>query len=203
MKKECLLDRHLTDIAGIKKNAIFKENHEESRLINLIFTWYTELGISMRDIVFKLNAEGYKSRRSNWSNGTISGILKNPCYLSCKLNTNTNVYVDGIRTKNIKDESEWIIYDLPQILNKSLCEKVANRREFNIKKQKRTTWQEEFWLRDSMLCMKCGGRLHAKKGVPRKDGSFPRYYACHWGTCSEKDLKIDNKDTMCEDFYYC
>jgi len=44
-----------------------------------------------------------------------------------------------------------------------------------------------------MLCMKCGGKLHAKKGVPRKDGSFPRYYACHWGTCSETDLKIDNK----------
>jgi len=85
-----------------KKESIFKENIEESRLLNLIFTWYTELGVSMRDIVFKLNAEGYKSRRANWSNGTISGILKNPCYETCKLNTNTNIYIDGIRTKKQK-----------------------------------------------------------------------------------------------------
>lgn len=177
-----------------KNEAIFKENKEESIILNRIFKMYVENNISMKDITLKLNAEGSRSRRSKWSSSTISGIFKNKCYLDCKLVNNTKVYIDGIRTNELKDESEWIVYDLPLIIEKSLCEKVERRREFNIKKQKRTTWQENFWLRDSLKCMSCNGKLRAKKGSERNDETFPRYYICHWGTCSDKDLKIDNRE---------
>lgn len=88
-----------------KKKCKLEENIKESEILTLMFSWYTKLGFSMRDIVQRLKNEGYKSRRRDWTNGTLSGIMKNPCYGSCKLHTNTRVYIDSKRTKTIKPES--------------------------------------------------------------------------------------------------
>ena len=131
-----------------KKKCEFKIRKREETVLNKILNMYVKLGMSMKDLVIQLNEDGYKSRRAKWSTGTLSGILKNPCYNTCKLVTNAHVYVDGKRTKQKKDESEWIIYDLPRIVSKSLWEQVEKKRHFNVRKQKRTTWQQEFWLRE-------------------------------------------------------
>ena len=177
-----------------KKTCKFEENQQEAEVLKLIFSWYTKLGISMREIILKLDREGYRSRRATWSNGTLSGIMQNPCYSSCKLHTNTKVYVDGKRTQTSKSEEDWITFDLPRIVPKSLCDAVEKRREFNITKQKRTTWQNDHWLRGSLHCGRCGARMRVIKGNDRVDGSFPTYYVCHWSCCSEKDLKIEKRE---------
>ncbi len=177
-----------------KKKCIFIENKEESKVLILMLNWYVKIGISMKDVVIKLINEGYKSRRSQWYDGTVSTVFRNPCYGTCKLNTNTRVYVDGKRTNQLKDESEWIVFDLPRIVPKSLWNKVTEKRKYNIRKQKRTTWQQDSWLRDSLRCMQCGGRVHPKKGPTRKSGIYRKYYACFWGNCTDRELIINNRD---------
>lgn len=183
-----------------KKKCEFKENEEESKILSLMLKRYVNLGSSMKDLALSLNEDGYKSRRAKWATGTLSYILSNPCYRTCELNTNTRVYEDGKRTKKAKNESEWITYDLPRILPDSLLKKVDKKREFNTKKQKRTTWQLDRWLRDSLHCMNCGGKIIAKKGSTRKDGTYPTYYACYWGTCSSKELILSNRKKCIKDY---
>ncbi len=148
----------------------------------------------MKDVVIKLINEGYRSRRAQWYDGTVSSVLRNPCYGTCKLNTNTRVYVDSKRTNQLKDESEWIVFDLPRLVPKSLWNKVTEKRQFNIRKQKRSTWTQDSWLRDSLRCMQCGGKVNPKKGPTRKDGIYLKYYACYWGNCIERELKISNRE---------
>ncbi len=177
-----------------KKACEFKENKDESKVLKLVFNWYTKLGFSMRDIVQELHKEGYRGRRVKWTNGSLSSIMKNPCYSACKLVTNTRVYVDSKRTKELKPESEWIIFDLPRIVPKSLCDRVKKRRTFNISKQKRTLWQENHWLRGTLFCGHCGGKMRVNKGNKRKDGTFPKYYVCHWACCAARDLKIESRE---------
>ena len=177
-----------------KKKCTFKENKEESEILILMLNWYVKLGLSMKDVVIKLINEGYRGRRGQWYDGTVSSILKNPCYSTCKLNTNTRVYVDSKRTDQLKDESEWIVFDLPRIVPKSLWNKVTEKRQFNIRKQKRTTWQQDSWLRDSLRCMQCGGRVYPRKGQTKKNGTYLKYYACYWGSCTIQELTIHNRE---------
>lgn len=186
------------------KEAAKMETHpEEAKLLHRIFRLYANTGLSMKDITIKLNNEGYKGRRAAWANATIGGIFDNRAYGTGQLVTNKYVYnEDGNRTKELKPESEWIIYPVPRIISSSLWEKVQARREFNRKKQKRTTWQQEYWLRDNMTCSNCGGKLVAKRGSSRKDGTYPRYYACFWGTTSAKDLQSSRRKKCDSTFIY-
>jgi site-specific DNA recombinase len=176
-----------------KEDAKMEENPKEAKILNRIFRMYTNKGLSMKDITIKLNAEGFKSRRAAWTNGTLSGIFNNQVYGTCQLITNRHVYDEGKRTKKFKPENEWIIFPVPRIVSASLWDKVQARRKFNKRKQKHTTWQQEYWLRDNMTCHHCGGKLIAKRGSTRKDGTYPRYYACYWGNTSQKDLKSANR----------
>ena len=176
-----------------KKQCLFVVNPEEASLLERIVKMYVNLGVGMKDIAIQLNDEGLRSRRSKWSTGTLSGILKNNCYSTAELVTNTRVYNDGKRTEVLKPESEWIVYSLPRIISKELWSKVEKKREFNKVKQKRTTWQQEFWLRDLLKCGLCGSKISAARGNSRVDGSFPRYYACCLGNLSPKELKLDER----------
>ena len=72
--------------------------------------------------------------------------------------------------------------------------KVTEKRQFNIRKQKRTTWQQDSWLRDSLWCMQCGGKVYSKKGPTKKNGTFLKYYVCYWGNCTDQELKIHNRE---------
>lgn len=177
-----------------KKELKIIENKEESETIKKIFTWYTKLGYSMRDIRDQLNKEGLKSRRKGWTNGTLTGIFHNECYSTGKLHTNTRKYVDGKRTKELKPKEEWITYDVPKLITHQMYEEVKKRRQFNKEKQKRTTWQKEHWIRGSLFCGKCGSKMRIRKGNIRKDGTSTKYYICHWSNCSPRDLKFEKRE---------
>jgi len=184
-----------------KAAAEIKKHPHESEVLNKIMRLYVNAGMSMKDITIKLNSEGVRGRRAEWSNGSLSGIFGNPVYGSQQLVTNQYVYdEDGKRTKELKPDSEWITYEVPRIISLDLWQKVQARREFNKRKQKHTTWQQDYWLRDNLFCAHCGGKIIAKRGSSRKDGSFPKYYACFWGTTSQKDL-MSAKREKCDSTY--
>lgn len=62
--------------------AYYEIIEEESRVVREVYRLYTEEGLSIREIVHKLNAQGIptRKRKSLWERSTVWGILRNPAY---------------------------------------------------------------------------------------------------------------------------
>jgi hypothetical protein len=98
------------------------------------------------------------------------------------------MYKDCKRLKEKKDASEHIDFPIKPIISKSLWDKIQEKTAFNKSKGKRVTISNSHWLRDMLYCAECGGRIKARYGSKRKDGSMPAYYCCFWSQTSSKDL---------------
>lgn len=176
---------------------------EEAEVYNRIVLMYTKQGMAMRDIAIKLNAEGLKCKRSVFASGTISYILKNPCYYG-NYSVNTNIYVDGKRgagtkrTKDKKPESEVISFPIPAIITKPEWDAIQEATKFKkIITKHSTETTMKFFLRNVLICDRCGARMNARIGSKRKDGSINRYYVCYFAGTSKKNIECGH-DEKCD-----
>lgn len=174
-------------------------NEREASIYREIVQMYTGLSLSMKDIAIKLNDRGLKAKRRPFSSVTISDILKNPAYYGHYV-LNKHVYKDSKRgtgtrrTKELKPESEHIIFDIPTLISKPEWDAIQAKTDFNKTKSKRAGYDQKFyWLRDLLVCGECGGIVKPHHGVRRKDGGFPRYYSCYWSMQNPKTLKLSKK----------
>jgi site-specific DNA recombinase len=175
---------------------------KDAEIYQRIVIMYMEQGMAFRDIAIKLNSEGLKCKRTVWSSGTISYVLKNPCYYGY-YTCNTVVYVDGKkgagtkRTKTLKPESEVITFPIPALINKAewnrLQEKVKSKK---IQSKRIGEHTLKYFLRNVLICNRCGGRMTYKVGTQRKDGHINRYYICYWSGTSKKNRE-GHRDHKC------
>jgi len=158
--------------------------------------------MSFQDICIKLREQGIKCKWADWSSSTISYMLKNPAYYGNYI-VNQYVYEDGSRgvgskrTKRKKPSSEHITYQITPLISKSRWDQIQQRIEFNKLKSKRSNRTKDFFVRDVLICGRCGGRVKPKLGTVRKDGTAPRYYACYWASTSKKNLKASGRHRKC------
>lgn len=168
-------------------------NVRESDIYHRIVKMYVNQRLSLRDIAIKLNSEGLKCKRAAWSNVTVSYILKNPAYYGTYI-VNKYLYEDGNkgvgtrRSKREKPSSEWIEFPIPNLISKTRWDKIQQVIQFNKVKSKRCESTTEFFLRDSIICGRCGAKVKPRIGSKRKDGSALRYYVCYWAGTSSKNL---------------
>jgi len=173
---------------------------EEAEIYNRIVNMYVNQHLAMRDIAIKLNAEGLKCKRAVFNAAVISYILKNPCYYG-SYTVNRHVYVDGPRgagtkrTKTLKPESEAIEFPIPAIIGKPEWDRIqeATRRN-KVKVKHKGEFTDLFFLRNVLKCGVCGGKLQARIGNRRKDGTAPRYYVCYWAGTSRKSIESGRKN---------
>jgi site-specific DNA recombinase len=160
-----------------------------------IVKMYCEQGMPMRDIAIQLNNEGLKCKRSVWSSGTISYILKNQIYYGLYV-VNQFVYIDGNRgagtkrTKKRKPESEAITFPVDPLISKPEWDRIQQITKHNKIIPKRTSENTmSFFLRSVLVCGRCGSRMNARMGSTKKDGSFLRYYVCYYSGTSKKSIE--------------
>ena len=91
-------------------------NKEEAKVVDQIFTWYTEEGYGAAKIANTLNERGYKTKRNCvWSQNAVCRILTNELYTGKIINGKQEItdFLTGRRSE--KDSDEWIVVEKPEL----------------------------------------------------------------------------------------
>lgn len=179
-----------------KKERILVEKPEESKIVKMIFDWYTEDRISTYSIAQKLTAMGIPTKRGNkeWERGTITDILHNAHYIG-KVSWNaqqTKRVLDPEtgKTKKVRVKKGTGEYDLYEGKHKGFIseEQFWKVREF-YGKQAPVKVNKELTnpLSGVMVCCECG-RSIALLRYPEDDGRVNRYQHKHGKKCSKPSV---------------
>jgi site-specific DNA recombinase len=162
---------------------------EEADTYMRIISLYLNQGLSFKDIVIQLNDEGLKCKKAPWSSAVISYMFKNPIYYGHYV-TNKFKYIEGKRSKENKPTTEHIEYrDVPAIISKDVWDRLQSKIAFNKVKSKRTDWTKDYFLRDLLICGRCGRKVSAHAGSVKKSGERYRYYSCYLAGTSQKKAR--------------
>ena len=136
------------DVIKVNGSRQFVENETEAAVVRLMFNLYAK-GFSLQDIVdyfaeHKIPKPGASSKRrahgqlitnKNWHSGTIANMLKNETYAGRWYYRKTKpVKVASGKVRNIpRPRDEWIMVNVPAIIDDALFEAVQNRKRANKK----------------------------------------------------------------------
>lgn len=167
----------------------YEIDENEAKTVRLIWKWFAEDRISIRQILKKLYDEGIppKKRKSAfWTKGPVVRILKCETYVTGKAYYNKSEAVvakhpsKDTKYKKIKKTSrkirareDWIAFDVPKIISDySLYEKVQNILDFN---QKYAYKKRRYpYLLSGLTYCDCGNR---RVGDGTSEGGH-FYYRC-------------------------
>ncbi len=170
-------------------------DEEEAEIMKKIYEMYLEEK-SLRGVTDRLNAEGYKTRKSlPWATASVSRVLTNPTYtgriLYGKKKTSLTGQLEKVPKENwkiVKGEHERIISD--DIFYK--VQELVQERSF-----KRTKATKTYLLSGLLKCGKCKGPVYGytyrkkhkdKKGKTKITEYF--WYRCHnYGSKGSKICK--------------
>ena len=161
-------------------------NERERPIIEKIFEWYIN-GLSLIQIAYKLNLEGYKTKKNkSFSKNSIYDIVSNERY--------TGVYIFNKGTKNShrinsKDEIR-IDNGIPPIISKETYKKAMEIRNKN--RQAPSTATKNIYLLSGLIkCGKCGSNYCGQTTQRTKNG---KTYTKGWYFCGKRNdiNKCDN-----------
>ena len=162
-------------------------NEKEAKVVQDIFSWVADEGLTLRKIVVRLqelNIQPRKSKFGIWRTSTLSNLLRNKSYIGeARWNSSTSVvainptnkerYRKMKKTsKRSKPESEWLIIPVPLIISPELFYRAEKQRLANFELCKRNT-KNEYLLAGRIFC-ECGIR---RAGEGPQNGKF-LYYRC-------------------------
>ncbi len=154
-------------------------------VVEQIFRWYTEDGLTTWQIAKRLNEEGVPSPRGGtWHHSVVENLLRNRSYTG-----------EGYYNRSYKDHStdgalklsgrgrtshprvrarpreEWIPFSVPVIISPGIWQRAQEIMEENVRHAKRNS-KRRYLLSGLMVCGVCGHTMHA---VTYKGRS---YYRC-------------------------
>jgi site-specific DNA recombinase len=175
----------------IDKKLVIDE--EESEFVKKIYHWYVYENLTMRQIGEKLYEYGAKPKRKeslNWNAASIQRILKNEVYIGkYYYNRRKTQKIKGEKTANgnprkeytYRDKEDWILVEVPRILDDSIFKLAQDKREHNGKHS--GNLKHEYLLRGKIKCSCCGLSYTAysttnkqtNKNGETKSWTFKRY----------------------------
>lgn len=182
-------------------------DEEASENVRKIFNWYVYDGITMLEIVRKLNALGipcpsdhkkkqglkyenkHKQISGRWSISTVSRILKNETYLGHMVQGKERI-ISPILKKTIPvPKEEWIIVKdtHASIIDQSLFDKAISQQAKRHRPQKETHVPDLF--SGFLKCADCGMRMHYKRYTRKSFEGIKKYmyYSCSTYTMQSKE----------------
>lgn len=98
-----------------KKGNSLEINHEESKIVKIVFDLYVNKNYGDKKIANYLKNNNFKTKKGtiNWNRTTIRKIIQNPIYIG-KISWGKKEYKidkNGRKTSRLLDVSEWKIYD--------------------------------------------------------------------------------------------
>jgi site-specific DNA recombinase len=192
-------------------------NEYEAAIIRLIYDLYGNQGYSIHGVITYLAERGVPkpakgpahiaksamAKRTRWSEGTLSNILQNEAYLGrwYYRKTKSVKNPETGRQKSIpRPRSEWLMIEVPAIVDQALFDLVQKRR-----KQNRITMGKHaknfYLLSGLLLCGECGKSI---AGATNKTKSGKQsFYVCiahhapqrHGYYCDTQRVKVEVIDT--------
>ena len=141
---------------------------EEAEVIGEIFRWYTEEGLSMRRIAFRLREQGISTvRGGQWNGAHIGYMLSNSIYMGTghankveavepEQNTGTKQYRKYLKSsRRRRPPEQWYPFSAPQIVTEEIFELAQERLKENKRMAARRT-KRPYLLRGLIKCECCG-----------------------------------------------
>ena len=162
----------------------------EATIVRQIFEWVGTEGLRLRQVVLRLEEQGVKPRSGkHWAHTTLMGIVHNGVYIGRahhykyesvepKQHRDNRRYRRRIKTSNRRrPEHEWIIVNVPAIVNEELFMKAQQRLRDN---RRRTAGQPKhpYLLRGLLFCSACGRKLWGFASLTGRGDAY-RYYSCN------------------------
>lgn len=168
-------------------------NEEESQYVKKIYEWYVYDNLTLRQIGEKLYSLGAVPKRGesrNWGASSIRRILTSETYIGkYYYNKRQTRKVKGEKTQNgspkktydIRDEKDWILVEIPRIIDDNLFKLAQEQKQKNIKKSGNLKY--EYLVKSLLRCGHCGRIWQATTysgRVDRDTGERVRYtcYRC-------------------------
>ncbi|MFH2064491.1 MAG: recombinase family protein [Pseudomonadota bacterium] len=174
-------------------------NEAEAAIYRRIVDMYLKKSMSYRDIALTLRSEGIGSKDAFFSTTMIGKLLKREAYYG-NLVMNQWTYVDGVKgagkhqSNKMKPASEHIRFECPPLITKQTWDDIQAKLSGNKIRTKRTTGKNgPYWLRNTLVCGLCGATVKPHHGRTNVDGTFQRYYTCHWRSKGKKAYQLANK----------
>jgi site-specific DNA recombinase len=172
-----------------KEHGYYVINEDEAKVVKMIFSWVGEGGLTIRQVVRKLqelNIKPRKSKRGVWSTSTLTTMLRHKGYIGQgHWGSSYAVVPENPRTtskyrqvkkssRKIKPEAEWIAPNIkiPKIIEEELFVKVRAQLKANFELCKRNT-KNEYLVGGRIFCA-CG----RKRGGEGPQHGKHLYYRC-------------------------
>ncbi len=133
----------------------------EAAVVRRIFRECSEEGLSQRETARRLNRDGIRAQRGDWTQGTVSKVLRSPVYAG-KLTFHREV-LDGIHEP---------------IIDLNLWAKAEQLRAANTRTRKGRTPTANHLLAGGTLRCRCGAAMYAQTRPSRGKGVTWEAYTC-------------------------
>jgi site-specific DNA recombinase len=194
-------------------------NEEEAEFVRKIYHWYVYDHYTLREIGERLYALGAVPKRGesrNWSASSIRRVLTSEVYVGkYYYNRRETRKIRGEKTKNgnpkktykIRDENDWILVQVPPIIDPQLFALAQTQKEKNMKQSGNVKYQ--YLLKSMIRCGHCGrmwqattytGRMNKSTGDKirytcyRCPNKFPKKYGEGVEKCPTQSLRADMLD---------
>lgn len=157
-----------------------------AKIVRSIFDMYVQDNLSIYAIAVSLNEMGAKTKSgSAFQKRSVEYILNNITYCGyIRWNMVNN------ETKEVKDESEWIIRkgNFEPIISEELFEEAKKRLESEYSPRKaKPIYNQKHWLSGMVKCSACGRSLTVGSSARHSNGkkySYLQCYGYHKGLCT-------------------
>jgi site-specific DNA recombinase len=163
----------------------------EAQVVRQIFMWVGVEGVTLQEVVRRLDREGIKTRASKrWARGTLQFMLRNQVYVGLAHHQKREaVEPQQPRSRfrrrrktsfRSRPEQEWIGVRVPALVEQPLFDEVQQRLAKN---RERTAGQVKhpYLLRGLLFCDACGRRMRGRCADTSKhhERRYYRYYRCN------------------------
>jgi len=170
----------------------------EATVVNQLFHWYTEEGLSITQLVDRLNQDltATPPRGKRWRFSTVQGILKQSAYTGQAHFNRTYVCQDAVgrpkrsgrgvrRTAShpLRPQTEWIAVSVPPLLPQAVWLRAQERLVMNQQFAPRNNRRHFYLLRSLLVCDVCGRTL-----CGRSSGEALTYYCSNQGKQRNPDV---------------
>jgi len=168
-------------------------DENEAAMVRQLFRWYAEEGVSLYNLLRKLDRSEWKPRSGAeaWSPTTVLRMLRCEWYIGTAYYNRTKSSRNDRKPVSERPRSEWIEVAVPPLIEPPLFERVQQRIQENRRFARRRLKYEGVYLLKGLL--KCGvcGRAYVGSGrsSPRDPGGehIYHYYLCSRGNAPFRD----------------
>lgn len=178
---------HLIKKGPNARDGFFTINEKEAEVVRMVFEWVAS-GVSLRDVIRRLYELGIppkKQKQDHWTKGPIVRMLQNSTYTGKHYYNKTEAVITQnpqnpeqkyrrIKkgSRRIRPKSEWMLIEVPRIVDDEVFRKANQRLELNVKFARRNNKNHTYLLTGLIDC-ECG---KPRTGDPANNGTY--YYRC-------------------------